>query len=296
MDQDKKLGKINKVGKFNFKKESKDPYDRINLVKRLGLIGRGSKVREIVQSVDRALSILEAISNYNEGLGITEISEKLGLHKSTVHRLLATLIYKDYVVQDKSTNKYRLTMKLFELGNKKREGLDILSASKAYTKELMRSVNEVVHLVIRDNNDIVYIDKVEADNTIRMASTIGKRAPLYCTSVGRAMIAFLDEKEIEEIWKSSKIEKLTKNTITDLEVFKKELKTIRRKGYAQDDEENELGVRCVGAPIFNLHGEVEGAISISGPSIRVTKARAEKIAKEVKKYSDMISKELGYMV
>lgn len=249
---------------------------------------------EIVQSVNRALSILELISDYNEGLGITEISQKTDLHKSTVHRLLGTLMYKGFVVQDTITNKYRISLKLYELGTKRIEDLDILKASKPYTKRLMEELNEVVHLVIRDKNDIIYIDKVEADNTIRMASTIGRRSPLYCTSVGKAILAFTDEKEVEDIWKNNNVQKLTPNTIIDFQLFKEELEKIREQGYAEDDEENELGVRCIGAPVFNFHGEVEGAISISGPTIRVTKDKVEKIAEAVKKYAGLISRELGY--
>ncbi|MFA5577119.1 MAG: IclR family transcriptional regulator [Tissierellaceae bacterium] len=249
---------------------------------------------DIVQSVDRTLSILEVLSDYKEGLGTTEIGEKVNLHKSTVHRLLATLIYKGYVVQDKTTNKYKMTLKLFELGNKAIADIDMLSTSKIYTKKLMESLNEVVHLVIRDNTDIVYIDKVEADNTIRMASNIGKRAPLYCTSVGKAMMAYMEEELVEEIWDKSDIVKLTTNTIVDFNIFRKELKEIGQKGYAEDDEENEIGVRCVGAPVFNYRGEIEGAISISGPTIRFTKDKVEEFGEEVKKYAKKISRELGY--
>ena len=140
---------------------------------------------EIVQSVDRALSILEVLSDYKEGLGITDISNKIHIHKSTVHRILATLIYKGYVIQDQKTNKYMITLKLFELGNKKVKDMNLLAVSKPYTEELMKKVNEVVHLVVRENNEIVYVDKVEADNTIRMASTIGRRSPLYSTPWGK---------------------------------------------------------------------------------------------------------------
>ncbi len=252
-------------------------------------------MKQIVQSVDRALSILEALSDHNEGLGITEIAKGTNLHKSTVYRLLTTLIFKDYVEQDLETNRYRLSMKLFELGNKKIRDIDLLSISKPYTRELMESVNEVVHLVIRVGNNIIYIDKVDANNTIRMASNIGRRSPLYCTSVGKAMMAFLSEDEVEKIWNTSEVKKQTDNTIMDLEGLKKELKKISQLGYAEDDEENELGVRCIGAPVFNYRGEVEGAISISGPTLRVTKEKVEEYGKKVKKYADLISKELGYM-
>ncbi len=249
---------------------------------------------EVVQSVDRALSILEVLSDYKEGLGITDISNKIHIHKSTVHRILATLIYKGYVIQDQKTNKYMITLKLFELGNKKVKDMNLLAVSKPYTEELMKKVNEVVHLVVRENNEIVYVDKVEADNTIRMASTIGRRSPLYSTSVGKAILAQLSDEEVEKIWNSSKIEKLTEFTITDLEEMKKELNIIRKKGYAVDNEENEIGVRCIGAPVFNIFGEIEGAISISAPTFRVTEEKVGEFAEQVVKYANIISRELGY--
>ncbi|MDD3840743.1 MAG: IclR family transcriptional regulator [Clostridia bacterium] len=250
---------------------------------------------DLIQSVDRALSILELLSDYNEGLRITDISEKVGLHKSTVYRLLSTLIYKDFVVQDIETNKYKTTLKLFELGSKKIKNTDLVSVSKAYTKKLMECVNEVVHLVVREGNHIVYIDKVEADNTIRMASTIGKRNPMYCTAVGKAILAYLPEQEVQEIWNNSKIEKRTQYTITDFKVLRMELDSIKQRGYAVDNEENEVGVRCVSAPIFNRIGKTDAAISISGPAIRVTEDKVEAIAQEVIKYAHLISKELGYI-
>jgi DNA-binding IclR family transcriptional regulator len=249
---------------------------------------------DVVQSVDRSLDILEILSQNINGMGLTEIGVKIGLHKSTVHRLLGTLIYKGYVVQDMDSNKYKITLKLYELGVRKIASSSILEVSKPHTKALMKSLNEVVHLVIRDKNDIIYIDKVEADNTIRMASTIGRRSPLYCTSVGKSMMAYMTNVEIKDIWENSKIKKLTENTITDYNEFLEELEKIRNKGYAEDDEENELGVRCIGAPIFNHNGEIEGAISISGPTIRVTKDKVEVFAEKVKKYANLISKELGY--
>lgn len=249
---------------------------------------------ETVQSVDRALTILELLSEDYEGLGITEVSSKTGLHKSTVHRLLGTLVYNGFVEQNSQTNKYKISLKLFEMGIKRLESANIMNVCKPFTTSLMGSINEVVHVVIRDKNDIVYIDKVEADNTIRMASTIGKRSPLYCTSVGKSILAFMPEDEVDKVWNSSNIQKLTKNTIVDYKKFKEELEVIRINGYSIDDEENELGVRCVGSPVFNHKGEIEGAISISGPITRVTKDKLSEIAIEVKKYAYLISRELGY--
>lgn len=250
---------------------------------------------DVVQSVDRAFSILEVISQYQDGLGISEISEKVGLHKSTVHRLLGTLIYKGFVIQDDQTNRYKISLKLYEIGVRKIADVDILKVSRSYTSALMEIFNEVVHLVIRDHNEIIYIDKVEADNTIRMASTIGRRSPLYCTSVGKVILAYLQDEEVRNIWETSTIIKLTDHTIVDFNHLLVELEKIRSLGYAEDDEENEFGVRCIAAPVFNSHGLVEGAISISGPTTRVTKDKVSEIAEEVKICAKLISRDLGYI-
>ena len=250
---------------------------------------------EIVQSIERALTILEIISEYSKGLGITEISNKVDLHKSTIHRLLSTLIYKGYVVQDHETLKYRTTLKLYEMGYKRLASTDILAASKPYSKMLMEFTNEVVHLVVRDGNEIVYVDKVEADNTITMLSTIGKRNYLYCTSVGKAIMSQLDIDEVVQIWKTSKIIKKTPNTITNLDEMVEELKKIRNLGYSVDEQEDELGIRCIGAPILNREGKVEGAISISGPAMRVTEDLVNIYGNQINSYAMQISKELGYI-
>ena len=249
----------------------------------------------VVQSVDRALSIIEVLSDYEDGMGVTEISSKINLHKSTVHRLLLTLIHKGYVEQNPITNKYKLTLKLFELGNKLVDKMDILSVAKPYLEKLRELTNEVVHLVVREGVEIVYIDKVESENKIRMHSRIGSRGPLYCTSVGKAIMAYLPEEEMEKVWEKSNVEKLTKYTITELDKMKETLKKIRQEGYALDEEENELGIRCIGAAIFNHKGNVCGAISVSGPSIRVTKEKLEGFKEYIIEYSNKISKELGYI-
>lgn len=248
----------------------------------------------IVKSVDRALSIVELISNYEEGLGITEIGEKLDLHKSTVHRLLQTLIYKDFVIQDENTKNYMISFKLYEIGQNKVENLDVLKESKDHIKKLVNKVNETVHLVVRDEDYVAYIDKVESDNTISMSSKIGRRSPMYCTSVGKVILANSTEEDIKNVWENTEIVKYTKNTIVNYEDFLKELKRVKDTGYALDDEENELGVRCIGAPIFNRFGEVEAAISASGPIMRMTKARINEIKKDVLETAENIGEKLGY--
>lgn len=251
-------------------------------------------MQEIVQSVDRSLSILEVLSDYENGLGITEISEKVKLHKSTVHRLLATLIYKGYVKQQDKDNKYKLTLKLFELGNKKIQKMDLVAVAKPYLKELVEKTNEVAHLVVTEDTEIIYVGKEESQNTIRTHSTIGDRRPLYCTAVGKSILSYMEDDKIQEIWNKSNVQKLTEYTITDFDEFKEYLNKVRKNGYAVDEQENEIGVRCVGASIFDYKGEVCGAISISGSIITFTEEKLQDFSNFIIEYSHKISKELGY--
>ncbi len=246
-----------------------------------------------VQSVDRALGILETLSINPKGLGVGEISERTGLHKSTVHRLLATLIDKGYVKQNTHCN-YQLTLKLFELGSKLVEELDMLEVARPYLSQLMECVNEVVHLVVLEGNAIVYVDKVEPDKTIRMHSRIGIRRPLYCTAVGKAILSTMEDEEVERIWENSDIKELTEYTITDLDKMKEELENIRNKGYSTDEQENELGVRCIAIPLLDYTKKAWGAISISGPVERMTDETFEKIQSSLIPIGNQIKNELGY--
>ncbi len=251
-------------------------------------------MQEVVQSVERTLSIVEVLSEYDEGLGLTEISEKVGLHKSTVHRLLYTLMVKRYVEQNESTNKYKLTLKLFELGSKKVESMNIVTIARPILKELMEKTNEVIHLVVREGTEIVYIVKVESQNPIRMYSKIGKRSQVYSTAVGKSMLACMTDKEVLDIWQNSNIKKLTEYTITDFDKFKDTINTIKEKGYAIDEQENEIGIRCAAAPILDYKGEVCSAISISGSIISFKEEKIEEFSKLIIQYAARISKELGY--
>lgn len=253
-------------------------------------------MQEIVQSVDRTLTILEVLSDYEDGLGITEISEKVELHKSTVHRLLNTLIYKGYIKQDKGTNKYGLTLKLFELGNKKVEKMDLISIARPYLKELVEKIDEVVHLVIREGIEVMYVCKVEPQKSMKMYTRIGMRKPMYCTAMGKAMMSQMTEEEVEEIWNASDIQKLTDNTIVDFNKLKESLKDIRKKGYAIDEQEVETGIRCVGTVIRDYKGEVCGAISLSSSIITFTEDKTEYFSQVILEYANKISEELGYRV
>lgn len=247
-----------------------------------------------IQSAGRIFKILELLADKGE-MGLLELSEELHLNKSTVHRMLSSLIYMGYAKQNDSTQKYALSFKIVNMAGKLLERTNILPIAKPYLKSLSDLSGETVHLVQKEGNNILYIDKVEATaGSIRMVSHIGMIHPMYCSGVGKAILSTMSEEAVAKIWKESVIEKKTEHTITDFQAFKKVLEEIRKKGYALDDEENELGVRCIAACIYDYHRDVKYAFSISGPVSRMTPEYIEKLSHDVLRVQRELSEELGY--
>ncbi|MBM7556859.1 IclR family transcriptional regulator [Halanaerobacter jeridensis] len=253
-----------------------------------------NKPNNLVKSVNRSVNILEELSKYEDGLGVTELSNRLDVHKSSVHRLLSTLLYRGLVEQNEENGKYELGLKIFELGSRIFNELEVREYAKPYLEQLVKKTNETVHLVTLDQGEVLYLDKVSSPETITMASQIGARAPIHSTAVGKAIAAHLEEKRVEEIISKKGMPKRTENTITELEEFKENLGLIRERGYAIDEIENEAGIRCIAAPIFDYDGKVVAAVSISGPTIRVTQDRISNLANQVTETGLQISYRLGY--
>lgn len=248
-----------------------------------------------VQSLDRAIQILEELALHRDGCGVTSLANLTGLHKSTVHRLLNALMSKGYVSKNNENDKYSLGMKILYLSSALLDRMDIRTVAKPFLEQLCRDTDEVVHLSILDGREAVYIDKVESPNkSIRMYSQIGKRVPLHCTGVGKILLAWLPENEVEYILGVKGMKAYTKNTITSIAEMKKHLAEIRDKGYAFDEIEHEEEIRCVAAPIFNMNGKVVASVSISGPVMYVTLDRMPKLTEEVLKTAKSISYQLGY--
>lgn len=247
-----------------------------------------------VQSAERIFQVLEMLADNGE-MGLMELSAALGLHKSTVHRLLMSLIYMGYAKQDEVTQKYMLTYKLVNMSGKILDRMDILQIAKPYMERLSDISGETVHLVQRDGSDILYIYKIEAKvGTIRMVSHVGMIHPMYCSGVGKAIMATLPEREVKKIWDESRIEKKTDKTIVTYEDMLTTLEEVRKNGYALDDEENEEGVRCIAASLRGYGKSVKYAFSISGPVSRMTKERVEELAVDIKKVQAELSRELGF--
>ncbi|MBI2915206.1 MAG: IclR family transcriptional regulator [Firmicutes bacterium] len=223
-----------------------------------------------VRSVARALSLLEIMGDGGKPVSLAELTALSELNMSTTYRLLLTLMKAGFVVQDPNTGKYKLSIKTFRIGNAALYSLDLRAEARPFVEELVQACNETANLVALDGDEVVYLDQVESSNMVRMLAKVGSQLPAYCTGGGKALLAYLPESEIEAFYANKSFEKHTDNTITSFEALKEQIDRIRRNGFSLDDEERELGVRCVAAPIRNHEGKVIAAVSVSGPSARLT--------------------------
>ncbi|NCC06600.1 MAG: IclR family transcriptional regulator [Clostridia bacterium] len=247
-----------------------------------------------VQSVARIFSIIEILSEHPKGISLQDVANESGLPKSTAHRLLSSLITLGYAVQDSFTTHYRLTLKMFELSSGIVNDMDILMVARPHLDRLARQSGETVHLVIQDGIDVVYLYKAEAGQSMRMSSRVGRRIPMYCTGVGKAILATQSYGEAERVWQKSKIQRLTQNTVVDFENFIEQLKQVRLAGYATDDEENELGIRCVALSLPAISGRAEAAFSISGLAPHMDDTRLTELSRMALETKQAILRDLGW--
>ncbi|WP_026564797.1 IclR family transcriptional regulator [Bacillus sp. UNC41MFS5] len=248
----------------------------------------------IIQSVERALKILDLFDEHKSELKITEISEKMGLHKSTVHSLLKTLHEYSYIDQNPDNGKYRLGLKLAERGNLVISNMDIRKTAKKYLLDLSTKTGQTVHLGILDGREGVYIDKVEGEQSIIRYSRIGRRLPLHSTAIGKVLLAYQPPNELELLLKNYNYQYQTANTIVNEAVFRKEIEKVKQQGYAVDEQENEQGVRCAAVPIFNGMGQVLAAISISTLISRVNDPELQIFIDLLKTSCNELSEQMRY--
>ncbi|WP_227935606.1 IclR family transcriptional regulator [Alkalihalobacillus deserti] len=248
----------------------------------------------MVKSVDRALQLIQLVSQNKEGRGVTELASHLELNKSSIFKLLSTLVSHGYIEQDQVTKKYRLGYKYLELSSILLESIDLRAEAKPYLEELETLTNEVIHLVVYDQGEVIYIEKLEGSETLRTHSKVGRRAPMHCTSVGKVILSHLPEYEVLAIIDKYGLPRHTENTITDKEQFLLELHKIKQQGYGVEREENETGITCMATPIFDNRGKIAAAVSISGPSTRLTNERIESLSSVIIGVGSKISRRLGY--
>ncbi|NIS59986.1 MAG: helix-turn-helix domain-containing protein [Proteobacteria bacterium] len=258
-------------------------------------MAKREKESYVIQSVTNALNLLEAFKGDRDELGVTELSKRLKLHKNNIFRLLATLEAKGYIDQNKATENYRLGVQSLELGQTFVKQRGLLHQARPVLKEIVKECNETAYIGTIRQKSVVYLDAQEADQTVRVANRVGWRLPVHCTGIGKAQIADMSDEELERIGIWDNMTKLTPNTIVDKAEFLRHLKEVAKQGYAIDNEECDLGVRCVGVPIRDYTGRVVGGLSVSGPSFRMSDDILRgKIIPIVKEAGGKVSKRLGF--
>lgn len=231
------------------------------------------KPQQSTRALSRGLHIIDVLAEGRDGLPLTEIARKAGLSKSSTHRLLQTLAQEGFVAQDGHSSHYRLSLKLLWLTSSLVDGLGLDQLVRPLLEELAHATRETVHMALLDGLIAVYVEKIDSPNSIRMYSRVGKRVPLHCTGLGKAILAYLPEERVREIVATEGLPRRTANTITKPRALYEHLAAIRSRGYALDEEEHEEGVRCIAAPLFDRQKRVVGAISITALTFRVERDR-----------------------
>jgi DNA-binding IclR family transcriptional regulator len=256
---------------------------------------RKEKSGYAILTVSRALELMEQFHGEVEELGVTDLSKLLTLHKNNVFRLLATLESRGYIEQNILTGNYRLGLKTLELGQTFTKQMGLLRQSRPVLERLVRECNETMYVAILKGVSIVYLDAVETDLTVRVVPRVGARLPAHCTAAGKVQLAYLSEEE-SDIFLHDELKRYTPNTLTGRDDLKKQLQEIAVLGYAIDDEELDVGVRCVSAPIRDYTHRIIGAVSVSGPSMRFSRERMEReLIPLVLKAEKEISLKLGFV-
>ncbi len=253
-------------------------------------VGQMGKTKNI-QSLERAFAILELFEETNKKMSVKEISLALGLSKSTVFGLINTLSNLGYLMQDSETLKYSLGYKILALGSAVSSNDILANVADKCLQAVSDKFQETTLCVIEENGYVVYIGKNESSSSIVLKTKIGTKKELYCTGVGKCYLAFMPGEKAEKILARG-LESKTENTITDMDKMRMELNEIRKKGYAVDNEEYEIGISCVAVPVFNKSGDIISAISLTGPVFRIKKLDLDVVAASLKEAADNISKNL----
>jgi len=252
------------------------------------------KQPDSVSSVLKVFGILQALGEERE-IGITELSQRVMMSKSTVYRFLQTMKTLGYVAQEGESEKYSLTLKLFELGARALQNVDLIRSADIQMRELSRLTKETVHLGALDEDSIVYIHKIDSMYNLRMYSRVGRRNPLYSTAIGKVLLAWRDRDEVKQILDGIEYKRSTDRTIiTNTDELLVLLDKVREQGYGEDNEEQEEGLRCIGVPVFDRFGVVIAGLSISFPTLRFSEERLHEYVAMLHTAARKISEQMGY--
>jgi DNA-binding IclR family transcriptional regulator len=246
-----------------------------------------------IQSVGRALTILELLADERE-MGVTELGRRLGVHKATASRMVATLGEHGLVERDPATDRYRLGVGLMRLAGTAAASLELVSGARPMLEELARQTGETVNLAVLDGDEVMNIDQITGTRSVVSTSWVGKRTPLHCTSNGKVLLAFMEEGERNRLLELP-LDRRTKNTITDVSALRTDLARVRAEGYAFTIEEIEEGLNAAAAPVRDAGGNVVAAVSVAGPAFRLVPAELPRIARDTKETAGAISRRLGFI-
>ncbi len=248
-----------------------------------------------IGSVQRAIDILNLFDSQCPELGTTEVARALNLHKSTTASLIYTLEANGFLTQNLSSRKYRLGLKLVERASAMLDQIHVRQIAYPHLRALRDRFNETVNLGVLDGSDIIYVERILGTKALGMRSEVGRRALAHSTALGKAIMACLPLTMVKPLLQQRGLPPVTPKTITDLDQFLAELDQVRQQGYAMDDEENEIGGRCIADSIFDHTGNVIAAVSISAPTAYLTLSQVPEAGAIVRKTAQAISRELGYL-
>ncbi|AGC67819.1 pectin degradation repressor protein KdgR [Thermoclostridium stercorarium subsp. stercorarium DSM 8532] len=247
-----------------------------------------------VQTLDRTFDIIELLAVTPNGMGVTEIGQKLGLHKSTVYRLINALVRRGYLEKDQNTGLYKIGPKFIEISGLYVRQIELKTEAAPFMRHLTELTGQVTHLAILDETEVVYIEKIEVMQSLRMYSQIGKRVPVHCSALGKVLLSGQNSDYQEQVLGKIKYIRYTENTVKDADEFKRELEMVRQKGWAIDNEEHEIGIRCIAAPVRDFTGKIIAALSITGSKNIISPDKDEYYGKLVVEAADNISRRLGF--
>lgn len=247
-----------------------------------------------LKSITKAVNVINLLADADTPMSLTEMSNELGIAKSTLHAIVATLLEEEYLAQDSDTNKYELGFRLFEIGSQFSRKLNISRIAMPYMQNLAKKTNETIHLAVLSDNEVLYVNKEESSVSIRIVTETGLKLPVHCTGVGKALISGHTTDELEKVAQEKGLKKYTDSTITDLKKLQKEISKVKGQGFAVDEQEFMVGLRCIAIPIYNHSGKVVCALSISGPVARMMGDSFEDKKKRLMHAAAKISQEMGY--
>jgi len=246
-----------------------------------------------VPAIERALSVLEFLANSKSGFSTSEISRRLGLPKSSTYLIVETLERRGFLQKNRRNGRYSFGLKLITLSRHAIENLDLREEAKPFLRSLMQQTQLIAHMAVLDGCEAMIIEKAEAPGTGRQTSFVGRRLDVHSTAVGKALIAFISDEELEIIAKLKGFPRRNENTITSLIALKRELTQVRSLGYSVDDEEDEIGARCIGAAVFDSNSSILAAISVAGTLAQIPDERVPELAMLVKRTAAQLSSHLG---